>query len=110
MKELYKKGVATHFGPESCVCVRKEVCEALTGEFTGTVLNHEISLILRSRRQSFLAEGNMGASVIASVSLSLRGPRPVAREEAYRAEVGRSRHRTMAWGCGALIIQGVSWW
>ena len=31
MRELYIEGVATHDGPESCVGVREDVGEALTG-------------------------------------------------------------------------------
>lgn len=31
MKEPYEEGVATHFGPESCVVARKGADEALTG-------------------------------------------------------------------------------
>jgi hypothetical protein len=31
MREPHKKGVAHHFGSESCACVRKGVGEALTG-------------------------------------------------------------------------------
>ena len=43
MKEPHKKGVAHHLGPESCICVRKEAGEALTGETTGQVLSSEIT-------------------------------------------------------------------
>ena len=35
MKELYVEGVATHDGPESCVDVRKDGGEALTGVRAG---------------------------------------------------------------------------
>ena len=35
MREPHKKGVAHHFGPESCAWVRKDVGEALTGVRTG---------------------------------------------------------------------------
>jgi len=41
MKESYGEGVATHTGPESCVVVRKDRGEALTGEGAGRVFSRE---------------------------------------------------------------------
>ena len=38
MKESYLEGVATHGDPESCVGVRKDVVEALTGERMGRAI------------------------------------------------------------------------
>jgi hypothetical protein len=42
MREPHEKGVAHHFGSESCAGVRKEAGEALTGVHTGQVLSSEI--------------------------------------------------------------------
>ena len=42
MKVRYRKGVATHPGPESCVGAREVVGEALTGEAAGQPLSREI--------------------------------------------------------------------
>lgn len=42
MKELYTEELATHGGPESCVDVRKDVGEALTGVRAGEVSSREI--------------------------------------------------------------------
>ena len=42
MKELYREGLATHPGPESCADNRKVVGEALTGESAGQPLSCEI--------------------------------------------------------------------
>jgi hypothetical protein len=42
MKESYSEGLANHTGPESCVGVRKDAGEALTGERAGRVLSREI--------------------------------------------------------------------
>ena len=42
MKESYRKGVATHPDPESCVASRKATTEALTGAPAGRVLSCEI--------------------------------------------------------------------
>src|SRR5713226_4782780 len=41
MKESYGEGVATHTGPESCVTVRENGREALTGEGAGRVFSRE---------------------------------------------------------------------
>ena len=38
MKALYIEGVATHDDPESCVCVREGVGEALTGASAGRAI------------------------------------------------------------------------
>ena len=49
MKVLTNKGVANQFGPESCVVVREDDGEALTGERAGRVLSREIHEPLRER-------------------------------------------------------------
>jgi hypothetical protein len=41
MKESHGEGVATHTGPESCVAVREDGREALTGEGAGRVFSRE---------------------------------------------------------------------
>ena len=58
MKVLYEKGVATHFGPESCAGVREGVGEALTGERASRVLSREILLEFGVPPQSCYARGN----------------------------------------------------
>jgi RNA-directed DNA polymerase len=42
MKASYRKGVATHPDPESCVASRKATIEALTGAHVGRGLSCEI--------------------------------------------------------------------
>ena len=42
MRESYTEGLASHGDPESCVVVREDVGEALTGERIGEVLSREI--------------------------------------------------------------------
>lgn len=42
MEDAYSEGLANHTGPESCVGVRKDAGEALTGEGAGWVLSREI--------------------------------------------------------------------
>jgi hypothetical protein len=44
MREPHKKGVAHHFGPESCAWVQKDAGEALTGVPTGEVLSSKSPL------------------------------------------------------------------
>jgi|SRR5271154_372512 len=47
MKVLYIEGLANHIGPESCIGVRKDAGEALTGERAGWVLSCEINAPLQ---------------------------------------------------------------
>ena len=75
MKEPYSEGLASHTGPESCVGVREDTDEALTGVHIGQVLSSEITqfgvpTVLAVR------EGNMIDGVIASHQLTLRSRRP----------------------------------
>ena len=41
MEVPYGEGLATHTGPESCVCSRKVMGEALTGGVRAGLLSHE---------------------------------------------------------------------
>src|ERR1700675_1254521 len=41
MKESHGEGGASHTGPESCVTVREDGCEALTGERAGRAYSRE---------------------------------------------------------------------
>jgi RNA-directed DNA polymerase len=50
MKESYKEGIASHFGPESCASDREDVGEALTGVHPGWVYSREIVFTSRCRR------------------------------------------------------------
>ena len=50
MQESYVEGLATHIGPESCVSVRKDAGEALTGVRAGRVLSRENHAPLREQR------------------------------------------------------------
>ena len=60
MKESYRKGLANHPGPESCVVGRKADHEALTGVQAGWVSSREIDLFFREPTPSGKAEGNSG--------------------------------------------------
>lgn len=56
MKESYVEGLASHGGPESCVCTRKGAGEALTGVRMGRVLSREINAPRRTLRDDRGAE------------------------------------------------------
>ena len=57
MEESYRKGLANHPGPESCVASREAAIEALTGGSAGRVWSCEI--IATGVPTSFsMAEGN----------------------------------------------------
>jgi len=45
MQESYGEGLASHTGPESCVGVREDAGEALTGGRAGRVLSRERKLL-----------------------------------------------------------------
>ena len=76
MKEPYTEGLASHGDPESCVGIRKEVCEALTGERIGEVSSREI-IPPGCRRGSGLGRQH-GQVRHASAWAVPRGPRPSA--------------------------------
>ena len=50
MKESYVEGLASHGGPESCVHIREDVGEALSGVRAGRVLSREIHAPRRELR------------------------------------------------------------
>jgi len=89
MKVPYDEGLATHIGPESCVCSCKAVSEALTGESAGQVLSRESSNLGVST-MSNRSEDKIGYTDTARCILAPRGLRPCARTEASRTGTGRS--------------------
>lgn len=80
MKELHRKELATYPGPESCICSRKAVGEALTGENAGQPLSYEIHTTraptLLSEAESNISDGNISKSSKTSAqseTLSMHG-------------------------------------
>jgi hypothetical protein len=64
MEESYRKGLANHPGPESCMASREAAIEALTGEHAGRISSCEI--IATGVPTSFrMAEGNTDGCAIA---------------------------------------------
>ena len=75
MEVSHDEGVATHIGPESCVCIREGAGEALTGDRAGRPLSRE-SYLAPGADVVDSAEGNTGGRAIASVRSARRGRRP----------------------------------
>jgi len=95
----YGEGLASHSGPESCVCDRKAAGEALTGgaasrdiEPRKTHKEQDASAVLRSEGQH---QGNRQGKVVRV----LRGRRPRARAQAFYTGTERSWNRPCGDGC-----------
>jgi hypothetical protein len=58
----YNEGVAIRIDPESCVCIREDADEALTGERIGQPLSRE-SLIFPEADVVIITEGNMESAI-----------------------------------------------
>ena len=76
MKESYVEGLASYGGPESCVLIREEGIEALTGVRAGRVLSR----------------------VIHDPGLRSRGERGAEAVETGRRQHPGCRHGKAAWG------------
>jgi hypothetical protein len=90
MQESHREGVATHPDPESCVVVRKDAIEALTGAQAGRVLSCE-TIATGVPTLFSKAEGHTRAGAIASRRATPRSLRPLACLETPRARTGRPR-------------------
>jgi hypothetical protein len=97
MKVPYGEGVASHTGPESCGCIRKDALEALTGVRAGWPLNPEMHSS-GMPRLSTLAEGNTGCSLSESSPGPAGSKTPCTHASTSRGETsvslteaGRSR-------------------
>ena len=62
MRVRCNEGVAIRIGPESCVCIREDADEALTGERIGQPLSRE-SLIFLEADVVKITEGNMESAI-----------------------------------------------
>jgi hypothetical protein len=69
MRELYIEGVAIHGDPESCVGVREDAGEALTGARVGWLLSREITTSGCRRRPM-----RWKATSLAALSRAVGGP------------------------------------
>ena len=62
MQVSYSEGLAIHTGPESCVGIREDAGEALTGEHIGQPSSRE-SLIFPDADVVGITEGDMGSAI-----------------------------------------------
>jgi hypothetical protein len=90
MEESYRKGLANHPDPESCVASREAAIEALTGAHAGRVLSCEI-IAIGVPTLFRMAEGDTDGCAIASARWTPRSLRPQACMETPRARTGRPR-------------------
>ena len=63
MKVSYNEDLASHIGPESCVCCRKAAGEALTGGGAGQVLSRESRLTSGCRRRQNVRKATRNKSI-----------------------------------------------
>src|SRR6266498_5193735 len=91
MREPYTEGVAIHGGPESCVGVREDVGEALTGVRVGRTLSREIT-VPGCRRRPTRRKATSSAALYASRWWTPRGLRTRACVESSWARTGRSQY------------------
>ena len=63
MKISYNEDLASHTGPESCVCCRKAAGEALTGGRAGQVLSRESRLTPGCRRRQNVRKATRNISI-----------------------------------------------
>ena len=85
MKESYVEGLAAHDGPESCVGVREDDGEALTGVRAGRVFSRETELPPGRRRRRSRRKATPGASP----SPDAAGSRAVRDPEHVRKHLAR---------------------
>ena len=69
MQVSYSEGLANHTGPESCVGIREDAGEALTGERIGQPSSRE-SLILPDADVVRITERNMGSAITRALTQS----------------------------------------
>ena len=75
VKVSHNEALATHIDPESCICIREGVGEALTGDRAGRPLSRD-SYITPGADVVDSAEGNTDGRAIASACAARRGRRP----------------------------------
>ena len=100
MKVSYDEDLANHIDPESCVCIRKGVSEALTGESAGQVLSREIGFAPGCRRR----QRDRKATWNISISQEMFRPRvvvdPVHARKLSAREPGGPLSGRSGWRCG----------
>jgi hypothetical protein len=95
----YGEGLASHSGPESCVCDRKVVDEALTGGAASRDIEPRKPLKEQDASAVDASEGQYRTNRTGKVIRVLRGRRPRARAQAFYTGTGRSWNRPCGDGC-----------
>jgi hypothetical protein len=88
MKVPHDEGLASHVGPESCVCGRKVTDEALTGVRAGQVLSRERGSSLGCRRRQRVRKATQGTSLWQEVSWPCVVGDPVHARKLHAREPG----------------------
>jgi hypothetical protein len=89
----YEEGVATHLGPEPCVCTREGAGEASAGERIGQPLSRETSII--SGADAFqIAEGDTFGGANASPRTAGRGRRPSHGDVSVKGKIHSRMSKT----------------
>ena len=109
MRELYIEGVAIHGGPESCVVVREDGGEALTGVHVGGAIEPR-NPWSRGADAVVKAEGNTGGSVIRELPLGpARSVNPGMRGS-FMGENGEiSWLPVLVVDAPSHVVRGVAW-
>ena len=83
MEVSYGEGLASHSGPESCVCDRKVVGEALTGGAASRDIEPRKSHKEQDASAVQVSEGQHRINRTGEVGWVLRGRRPRARASSF---------------------------
>ena len=112
MQVLYVEGLASHDGPESCVGLREEVGEALTGEHAGRVLSREMlkvqdaDAVEKSGRQHETArDGERRPALRGPQTSRTRGSHLHGNRDIHWLAVGERPSRTVRIGKDAPVIR-----
>ena len=93
MRVSYGEGLASHSGPESCVCGRKDVGEALTGGAASRDIEPRKSHKEQDASAVQVCEGQHRINRLGKVGWVLRGRRPPGRAQTSHAGTERSWNR-----------------
>jgi RNA-directed DNA polymerase len=88
MEVPYDEGLASHIGPESCVCGRKAAGEALTGVRAGQVLSRERGSSSGCRRRQRVRKATQDTSLWREVSWPCVVGDPVHARKLHEREPG----------------------
>ena len=104
MKVLYGEGLATHSGPESCVCTRKDAGEALTGGAASRAIEPRKLHKEQVASAVLLSEGQYQIDRNGEVGRDLRGRRTCARAQTFHAGTERSWNWPSRDGCSVRDV------